>query len=206
MSRKIILLMIGLLILGSDTWAQEETSVSESRKKSIMKLMDYRYQGGFYSFEKLFNEEVKYPENLQKECIMGIVILSFKVDCNGVLTELSIKNSISEMLNMELSKFMEKTRGHWNECKDDKYTRFEIPVQFKVEETKTSTENAVLICVGTSAGFVCNSDDYYIGKAKKLMEKGKGKKAMKFLDILIKRDPYNMEFYDLKKKALEMMK
>jgi len=55
-------------------WAQEETTVSESRKRNIMKLMDYRYQGGFYSFEKLFNEEVKYPEILQKECIMGIVI------------------------------------------------------------------------------------------------------------------------------------
>jgi hypothetical protein len=60
----------------------------------------------------------------------------------------------------------------------------------------------VLICVGDNVGFTCNSDNYYIEKVKKLLDKGKGKKATKYIDMLIKRDPYNMEFYDMKKKAL----
>ena len=202
MSRKIILLIMSMIILAPNIRAQEETTVGESRKKTIMKLMDYRFVGGFYTFEKLFNEHVSYPDYLQKECMMGIVILSFKVDCKGVLTDFSIKNSLDEGLNMQLTKFMELTRGHWNECKDDKYTRFEIPVQFKVEDTETNSENAVLICVGDNVGFTCNSDNYYIEKVKKLLDKGKGKKATKYIDLLIKRDPYNMEFYDMKKKAL----
>lgn len=204
MSRKIVFLLMIMMILVSNVRAQEESTVSGSRKKMIMNLMDYRFQGGFYTFEKLFNQNVTYPEGLQKSCVMGIVILSFRVDCEGVLTDLSIKNSLDESINYQLTKFMELTRGHWNECKDDKYTRFEIPVQFKVKDTKTSTENAVLICLGESAGFVCNSDDYYLEKVHKFLEKGKGKKAAKYLEILIKRDPYNTEYYDMKEKALKL--
>jgi len=206
MRRKIIFLMMIMMILASNMRAQEKSTISESRKKMIMNLMDYRYQGGFYTFEKLFNQNVTYPEELQKNCVMGTVILSFRVDCEGVLTESSIKNSLDESINYQLKKFMELTSGHWNECKDNKYTRFEIPVQFKVKDTKTNTENAVLTCLGESAGFVCNSDKYYLEKVQKLLEKGKGKKAAKYLEILIKRDPYNTEYYDMKKKALEFSK
>ena len=80
-------MMMIMMILASNMRAQEKSTISESRKKVFMNLMDYRYQGGFYTFEKLFNQNVTYPEELQKNCVMGIVILSFRVDCEGVLTE-----------------------------------------------------------------------------------------------------------------------
>ena len=43
-------------------------------------------------------------------------------------------------------------------------------------------------------------------KRPKLLEKGKAKKATEYIDILIRRDPYNPEYYDMKKDALSKMK
>ena len=33
---------------------QENTSISDSRKENVKKLMNYRFKGGYYTFEKLF--------------------------------------------------------------------------------------------------------------------------------------------------------
>lgn len=198
--------IISFLLIGVTIQAQETTTVSESRKKNVMKQLDYRYIGGFYSFEKLFNQNVTYPEVLQKNCIMGIVIVSFNVNCQGVLTDFSIKNPIDRSINEELAKLFDLTEGHWNECKDEKYSRFEIPIQFRIKDVETNMTDAVFVCETDTPGYVCNDDEYYLKKAEKLVEKGHGKKANKYLDILIKRDPYNLHYYDLKKEALELEK
>ncbi len=200
------LLILSIMLLAGTLVAQEASTVSESRKKNIMKQLDYRYKGGFYSFEKLFNQNVTYPEVLQKNCIMGIVIVSFVVNCRGELTDFSIKNPIHASINKQLADFFDLTQGNWNECNDEKYSRFEIPIQFRIMDVQTNMTDAVFVCETDTPGYVCNSDDYYLKKAEKLIEKGHGKKAGKYLDILIKRDPYNLHYYDLKKEAIKLMK
>jgi len=71
MNKTISLLIMSVLLLTSALPAQEVSTVSKSRKKNIKNQLDYRYRGGFYSFEKLFNKNVTYPEVLQKNCITG---------------------------------------------------------------------------------------------------------------------------------------
>lgn len=206
MKNRIYLLLICMFLAIDLLMAQEPSSVSESRRANIKKQLDYRYRGGFYTFEKLFNNNVTYPEVLERSCIMGIVIASFEVDCNGELTEFSFKNPIHEQINKEIADFFDLTLGQWNECKDDKYTRFEIPIQFRIKDVETNTTDAIFVCEGESPGYVCNGDDYYYKKATKLLEKGKGKKAMEYIDKLIKHDPFNTEYYDMKKEAISHLK
>lgn len=206
MLKRISLLILSLLLIVLTLPAQETNSVSESRKKNIRDLLDYRFRGGYYTFEKLFNNNVSFPVELTGSCIMGIVIVSFEVDCNGEFTDFSFKNPIHTTINKEITDFFDLTFGEWNECKDAKYTRFEIPIQFRIKGVETNTKDALLICEGESPGYVCNGDDYYFKKAKKALDKGKGKGAMEHIEMLIKRDPFNLEYYDMKKDALSKMK
>ncbi len=206
MLKRISLLILSFLMISALLPAQVTNSVSESRKKNIMDLLNYRFKGGYYTFEKMFNNNVSFPEELSGSCIMGIVIVSFKVDCSGEFTDFSFKNPLHPIINKELSEFFDLTFGHWNECKDDKYTQFEIPIQFRIRGVATNTTDALLIREGESPGYVCNGDDYYYNKATKQLEKKKGKKAVEYIDILIKRDPFNPEYYDMKKEALSYLK
>ncbi len=206
MLKRISLLILSFLMISAMLPAQVTNSVSESRKKNIIDLLNYRFKGGYYTFEKMFNNNVLFPEELAGSCIMGIVIVSFQVDCSGEFTDFSFKNPIHPTINKELTDFFDLTFGQWNECKDSKYTHFEIPVQFRIRGVETNTTDALLICEGESPGYVCNGDAYYYNKATKLLEKGKAKKATEYIDILIRRDPYNPEYYDMKKDALSKMK
>jgi hypothetical protein len=184
----------------------QTTTPSESRKKNLKKLLDYRYKGGFYSFEKKFNNTVEYPDVARMNCIMGIVVLEMVVDCEGVPKQISIKTSLGYGTNEELTKLFNSTRGEWNKCEDDKYTRFEIPIQFRIEGTQTNTEDALLVVEGDMPGHTCNGDDYYLKKAEKALEKEQAKKALKYINLLLQRDPYNTMYSEMKEQAIKLRK
>ena len=186
-------------------FAQEEGTPAASRKANLKKLFDYRYKGGFYSFEKKFNEVVTYPEFARMNCIMGIVVVSLVVDCEGIPKEIKMKTSLGYGTNEELTKLFRSTHGEWNKCVDDKYTRFEIPIQFIIKGTETNTEDALFVCEGEMPGHACNDDHYYLKKAKKSLEKGHGKKALKYINLLLQRDPYNITYTDMRTRAIEML-
>jgi len=194
-----LLLMLPLFIQ-----AQDSTDILQQRKDNIIKLLNYRYKGGYYNFEKLFYQKVIYPEVARNNCIMGITILTITVECDGTVSDVRTKNSLGYGIDDAISLFMTETTGNWNTCNDSKYTRLEIPIQFRTEGTQTAEGVALLTCIGDNPGFVCNDDEYYQKKVERLLKKKRGKKAMEMLDILIKRNPYNTDYYEMKKKAMEM--
>ncbi len=194
------------LLISIYGYSQDTLSISESRNKTLKYLLDYRFRGGFYSFEKLFLSTVTYPEEATSNCIIGITIASFEVDCNGLIKLVTLKNPLHYGIDEQITGFFQATRGKWNTCNDDRYTRFDIPIQFNLKGTKTDSVNALLVFEGKNPGYTCNGDDYYLKKAKKAMEKGRRKQAMDNLDILIKRNPYNNEYYEMKKKAISLSK
>ncbi len=205
MQKKFIMALIwGFVLVAGPVSSQELANVAKTRNKQIHDLLDYRFRGGFYTFEKLFLQTVKYTDMARQNCIIGITIVSFQVDCEGTLRDVKIKNPLHYGLDQEIQKFMNATRGHWNKCHDNKYTRFSVPIQFTMEGTRTDTLDPVIVLNGKNPGYVCSSDDYFLGKAKEALAKRKGKKAQTYLDILIKRNPYNNEYYSLMKQAMEM--
>lgn len=206
MNWKSLLLASIIFSFGSTAFGQEEGTASASRKKQLRQLFDYRYKGGFYSFEKKFNNTVEYPEYARMNCIMGIVVLEMVIDCEGTPKQISMKTSLGYGVNEELTNLFNATQGEWNKCEDDRYTRFEIPIQFRIEGTETNTEDALFIVEGDMPGHTCNDDNYYRKKAEKALEKEQGKKALKYLNLLIKRDPYNTKYRDMRSQAIALMK
>jgi hypothetical protein len=195
-----------LLFFSNPVFSQQEETASASRKKNLKQLFDYRYKGGFYSFEKKFNTTVEYPEIARLNCVMGIVVLEMVVDCEGNPEQILLKTSLGYGTTEELTKLFHSTEGEWNKCEDDKYTRFEVPVQFRIKGTETNTEDALFTVVGDMPGHSCNDDKYYLKKAQKALDKKQGKKALKYINFLIQRNPYNTEYSDMKTQAISYMK
>lgn len=190
------------LILGGYLMAQDEESIAQTRKDNLIKVLNYRFKGGYYTFEKMFVKNVTYPEMAKLNCIVGISIISLNIDCEGNISGVRIKTPLGYGIDGEITNFIHATEGHWNNCNDDKYTKFEIPIQFLLEGTKTNETDALLVMIDENPGFLCNGDEYYIKKLEKYMDKEKYKKALPYIDIMIRRDPYNSHYFDLKRKAI----
>jgi len=180
-------------------------SLSESRKDNLKSMLDYRYKGGYYSFERLFLKTVEFPEVAKMNCVTGIVIVVFEVDCEAEIQEVKIKNPLGYGIETQISNFFENTIGNWNKCDDDRYTRFNVPIQFKITGVITNTDDALLVVEGKIVGVQCYDDSYYLEKAEKMLEKGKGKKAIGYINVLIKRNPYHNEYTDMKQEAIDLM-
>ncbi len=183
--------------------SQETSSISQSRKNNLIELLNYRFKGGYYTFEKVFQQNITYPPQAVAHCIMGIAIVSFRVSCEGEVYDVRIKTPLGYGIDNEISAFFTQTAGNWNTCKDEKYTKFEVPIQFKLKGTETNTEDALLILEEDNPGFLCNDDEYYIKKMQKYLSKGNNKKALQYIGIMIHRDPYNSEYTELREKILE---
>jgi len=180
-------------------------SLSESRKDNLKSMLDYRYKGGYYSFERLFLKTVEFPEVAKMNCVTGIVIVVFEVDCEAEIQEVKIKNPLGYGIETQISNFFENTIGNWNKCDDDRYTRFNVPMQFRITGVITNTDDALLVVEGKIVGVQCYDDSYYLEKAEKMLEKGKGKKAIGYINVLIKRNPYHNEYTDMKQEAIDLM-
>lgn len=197
-----VIVFIILAGISNQLVSQEENSISKARKDNLIKLLNYRFKGGYYTFEKVFQQNIKYPPMAAANCIMGIAIVGFRVNCEGEVYDLKIKTPLGYGIDSEISAFFTKTAGQWNTCRDEKYTKFEIPIQFKLKGSVTNTEDALLVIEADNPGYLCNDDEYYIKKLEKYLSKGKNKKALQYLGIMIRRDPYNTYYYDLRNKIL----
>jgi len=193
-----------ILLISDSLGAQTDTlrkNIDASRNRNIRQLLDYRFKGGTGSFERLFYNMVDYTPEAKRNCVVGTVILSFEVDCFNNLGDFRMRNPLHNGLNEKLQEFFKATEGQWNSCDEDKYTRFEIPVLFTVAGTETAA-TGFLIVETASPGFKCKSDQYYMEQFEKLRKRGKIKRALKSLDFLIRRDPYNQGYYELKRQVL----
>ena len=205
MYKKLLLLSLTFFMFTSFTnvASAQSNNIEIARLKQIHKLLDYRFVGGFYGFEKLFFQTVSYPDEARQNCTLGIMIASFTVNCDGDLVGIRIRNSLGKPLDNQVSKFLKATKGHWNPCQDKKFTHFEIPIQFTLKGTETDSTAAALVYVGKSAGYSCYPDSYYIRKAKEALRKGKGKKAQPYLETLIHRNPYETSYYKMLEQAVK---
>lgn len=201
--KKAVLIFLLLIVVLSENFGQ--TTPAESRKKMLKMQLDYRFKGGTYTFENIFYKTIKYPEVARENCIQGIIIASFNVTCDGKMSNVSLKNPLHYGIEDEVRKFFDVIKDKWNTCKDDKYVHFEIPIQFKLEGTEMNAEDALFVFEDKNPGYICRGDSYFLEKANKYLKKGNGKTAIEYLNVLIKRDPYNMKYYELKKQAVTMI-
>ena len=203
MTRSILVFLVlfsTTFVLGQN-YAELNEKLTNQRFETLRALLDYRFKGGSGEFERVFLKHVAYTEPARKNCVVGTVVVTFTVSCDNEISELKLRNPMHYGLNEEIQKFIEATEGMWNTCQDEKYTRFEVPMLFTLKGTETSARG-FLTLVGENPGFLCRSDSYFMERFEKYSRKGKRKKALDMLDQLMRRDPYNNSFYELKNELL----
>jgi hypothetical protein len=175
--------------------------LTNERFETLRKILDYRFKGGSGEFERVMLNMVEYTPEARKNCVVGTMILTFTVSCDNTLGDLSLRNPLHHGLNEQVQEFLKATDGMWNTCQDEKYTRFEIPVLFTLEGTETAARGLITI-EAEDPGFTCRSDAWHLDRYEKYKEKGRNNKALEMLDLLIRRDPYNNSYYELKRQLL----
>ena len=199
-----------LLLLPFYRHVSSQNSITDSlsfteKNQNIKQLLDYRFKGGSGAFEYAFFSAIEdIPIMAKSECALGTTILIFTVDCDNNLSDLRLRNPLNHGINELIQRFYFSTKEMWNQCHDDKYTQFEIPILFTMEGVAINS-NAYLTFEAKRQGFRCKSDTYYRTEFERLKNKSP-KKAVKMLDPLIQRDPYNYDLYELRKILLERQK
>lgn len=199
-----LVVLFFLVISSIEAFSQTDSAalvLSQSRNKNISHMLDYRYKGGSGAFEGELLKHVSYTQEALANCVVGTVILSFTVGCDNKISDLRMRNPLHYGLNEKIQEFFNTTEGQWNSCNDERYTRFEVPILFTIKNTETNATGFVIV-EGEGKGLRCKSDAYYLEQFEKWSKKGKIKRALSALDVLIQRDPYNQNNYDLKKSFL----
>lgn len=105
-----------------------------AQKKTKDKIEQPEYPGGLKALHKFIASEVRYPAEARLNNEIGEVLIGFTVGIDGHLTGIRVLKSVSESLDKEAMRVINKT-GYWYPGKKNgKPVRFEmsIPINFKV--------------------------------------------------------------------------
>jgi hypothetical protein len=202
-----IAMPIILFILLLFTWqaiaqaSQPADSLQKIRDQHTRHMLDLRFRGGAGEFERQLLAAVDYTDRARRDCVLGVVILSFTVSCDNELGDFRMRNPLGYGINEQLSEFFNKTANNWNKCDDDRYTRFEIPVAFTLEGSQTGGRGFITV-EGLNPGYRCRADQYFIDRLQRYRERGRVKKAIEMVDVLIRRDPLNTAYTEIKLELL----
>lgn len=193
-----ILLMAYSLTANSQ---QSTTTVLLTEYNEILKeVLDYRYKGGSGAFERDFFLNVDYNKISRQSCTIGTTVMQFTVNCDGTLGEFSIINPLNDYLSSQLNKFFLMTNGNWNECQNSYYEYFEIPIVFTIEGLETEAVGFITH-YDEEEGCPCKDDSYFQKEFEKHKNK-RPKKALRAIEELIRRNPYNEYYIEERNKLI----
>ena len=208
---KIKAILLFLVLAHCSLLAAQSQSVASNLRQSLIEnnkviktMLDYRYKGGSGAFERDFFLHVDYNKISRQSCTIGTTIMMFTVHCDGSLGEFNIINPLNDHLNSQLQKFFLMTKDNWNECKNTDYEYFEIPIVFTVEGLETDAIGFIMH-YDDEIGYPCKNDGHFKEEFLKFKEKNP-KKALRALDELIRRNPYNDFYINEKDNLLKNIK
>lgn len=134
---KKVLLMLGLgwcfmLICGMNhTLFAHDGTLSEMQTKEVPATFG---KGSLSEFHQWVASNLKYPQEAVQQGIQGRVIVSFYVDKEGKVVNITVLRSPSELLSQEVVRVMESA-PRWNPGMrngEPVSTRYTIPLDFKL--------------------------------------------------------------------------
>lgn len=183
--------------------ATDVQRILKENNRVVKTMLDYRYKGGSGAFERDFFLNVDYNEISRQSCTVGTTIMQFTVGCDGTLGEFNIINPLNDYISSQLQKFFLMTKGNWNECQNSDYEYFEVPILFTIEGLETEAIGFITN-IDEKQGYPCKCDDYFHQEFQKYKDK-KPKKALKAIEELIKRNPYNEHYIEEKNNLMEKL-
>jgi TonB family protein len=96
------------------------------------------YPGGIMAMQNFLSTNLKYPTEAKEKNIQGRVIVSFIVDTDGKLTDVSVLKSVDPLLDSEAVRMIYAMPAWKPGMQDGKTVRvsFSVPVNFKIPAPK----------------------------------------------------------------------
>ncbi|MDO6390270.1 M56 family metallopeptidase [Pontibacter sp. BT731] len=95
-----------------------------------------QFNGGEAEMMKFMGRNIRYPKDAQEVGVEGLVVLSFVVDKNGGLQDITILKTLHESLDKEALRVVEKMQGQWSPGRQNGVVvpvRYTLPVRFAIK-------------------------------------------------------------------------
>lgn len=175
-----------------------------------------RYPGGADTLRKFLAMNAWFPESAVESGQTGLSIASLSISPNGTIVNSAIHNRISEDIDRSVSILLNKTDGQWlpvNNYDEEQTYYFQISfVNGGSNDNSHVTiegDNILDEILVTALGY--SSDKYQNNKSlnrdlQRYMDNEKFSNALTVLEEFIRRDPFNIHYYELKAKCYEGLK
>lgn len=104
------------------------------------------FRGGDAEMMQYLNQNIKYPEAARKAGIEGLVVLSFRIEANGTVSDIEVIKKLSPELDQEAVRVAKTMSGQWNPGMQDGKPvpfKFTLPIRFSLgQPARPSTEQA----------------------------------------------------------------
>ena len=170
--------------------------------------IDIRYKGKI-ELRKFIAKNFIYPVSSQENRSVGCAINSITITPKGEIAGISTINQIDEPIEEEIIRVLLMTKDKWLKCDTISVNQtfyFQIvcalgksPV---VKNPVKDKYNFVDVIAITAFGLINNdfpeSDESIANKIAKQLKKNNYKKALRYVDETIRRNPFNKELYQLR--------
>jgi TonB family protein len=139
---KLIALIIIISMVGQKISAQSDTSTGKDIIGSIGGCIDIRpkYPGGHKAMDRLFANNIKYPKTISGLYLNCKVVITFRVDTLGNITDIKVSKSFQADYDREAVRLIGLLKywvpGTINGKKTDHY--LSQPISFRVHKTTTA--------------------------------------------------------------------
>lgn len=168
--------------------ANADTIKKPSGETTFFITIEPEYPGGVEAFEKYVARNIHYPDAARLMCINGKVYVSFTIDSDGKVTNVTAINCLGAGCESEAVRVVQRSKLWRPGVINGKHVKmtYVIPVNFQMETRKVYMEN--LIASGYGFVFKINGKLYSADDAEQIVGKAFNPDKIEIAEPLIDQD------------------
>lgn len=175
--------------------------------------IDSRYKGGDLAFRKFLAQHLKYPVHSVDNRTVGYSITALTITPDGEIVKILSMNPIDQYIDEDIKKVIGMTKNKWLRSDSvstnqtfyiqiayviSRFLGREQEVNNPVKGGYNFVDPVVLTAAALNKKSLPVSDEYIVNELSEAMKKNELTEALKCVDELIKRNPFNKKLYQLR--------
>ena len=200
--------LFGLLLSG---FSLPLSTLAQTDADTLTYFPSDRIQGGAPTFYQILSDYLVYPASARYRKVVGTAIVAITVPSRGQLTQVDIINSLGNSFDRTIQSAVNRTKGLWliDELVKNDIIVF-VPIIFLFDGTEILQDidkppflvPAAKIIIDTFGREMnLESDAEVAQRANQSYQQKDYKATIKYVDELIRRNPYRKSFYLMRGNA-----
>lgn len=190
-------------------------SLAQANPDTLTYFPSDRVRGGAPTFYKLMSEYISYPTSSRNSRIVGTAIVALTISPTGNLNGINMVNSLGKEVDQTIRRAIDQTRDQWlaDPLVQNDIVVF-VPFTFVLDGNQFLqhtdkplfiTEDITVVGRTTGPSPVIERDADVAEKANRSYQKEQYSLAIRYLDELIRRNPYDKNLYLMRGNAYYQM-